>query len=106
VPTPYATDTLWKYVAIPVGAHPASAGRYGHEDLVAGLGEYLRDTAAAGQNGAAGEIVALADDEELETFNRAGIHASWQFVGGVRVGNMNGIGSGTVGFRCGRDLPR
>jgi sulfatase modifying factor 1 len=99
--TPYP-DPFWPYIGIPVGSHPASAGSLGHQDLAAGLGEYVRDTTPGGLvQGTV--LVQLGSDEDLGAMSRAHIEASWKYPASVQAKPAAGQGSGIIGFRCARD---
>jgi formylglycine-generating enzyme len=108
VPNPHDDgNEYWDLLAIPVGSHPASAGRFGHHDLASGLREYLRDRRVDEGEGTGG-LIELADDENISGFSfsypRAVISTSWDAPGPVVQGQDVTPGSAWTGFRCARDL--
>jgi formylglycine-generating enzyme required for sulfatase activity len=113
VPTPY-NDGTWSYYAIPVGSHPASAGRFGHHDLAAGLMEYMRDAAQANNAPSTGGFIELGGDERVgwESFDpninfpRIAVLPSWLSPrsGTVKTSKVGAVGETGIGLRCARDL--
>jgi formylglycine-generating enzyme required for sulfatase activity len=113
VPTTY-NDTMWPYIGIPVGSHPASVGRFGHHDLAVGLEEYVRDAAGASGVSPTGGFVELANDQfgagdptksaaSFAVPGRRDFGGYWQSPGTHDVyPAISGAGIGTVGFRCAR----
>jgi sulfatase modifying factor 1 len=112
VPTPSADDPYWKDIGIPVGSSPASAGPFGHQDLGAGLQEYLRDAGLSNGATSTGGLIELGGDEyacgtsfDINVFfaRTCGL-GSWDDPGGS--GGFvarQGAGDGVLGFRCARD---
>ena len=109
VETPYPDDPYWNWIAIPVGSHPTSAGRFGHQDLAAGLGEFVRDTyLPEGDPNTTTGLIELFDDEdisELLNYKRGRVGGDWSGPGVTSLNAVHAAGSGMVGFRCVRDVP-
>jgi len=113
VPTPY-NDPNWNYYAIPVGSHPASAGRFGHHDLAAGMMEYTRDAAMAGNAASTGTFIELGGDQRVgfESFDASINFSRWATINSwlsprqpnVRWSKVSAVGESGIGFRCARDM--
>jgi formylglycine-generating enzyme required for sulfatase activity len=107
---PYAyggTNDFWKWVAIPVGSHPASVGRFGHHDLMAGLWEHTRDA----RIGDPDDFIWLFDEEtppgNFTGFEHRARGGGWEdhsMPAYIHSDGGGGIGWSRVGFRCARDL--
>jgi formylglycine-generating enzyme required for sulfatase activity len=108
--------SLWLWEGIPVGSLPAAAGRFGHQDLVTGMQEYLRDAALGGGASSTGGLIELGGDEYAcgndfgsTWFGRTCVSSSWE-AGVVLVSpagpveSVHGMGDGMIGFRCARNL--
>jgi len=106
------SDPLWKYVTIPVGSLPVAAGRFGQQDLMAGLYEWVRDTGAASRPS---DFIQLGDAGK-GTDSLLGGHkyrgGSWEspaypsYQSKVLPGPTPGTepAAGSIGFRCARDV--
>jgi cysteine-rich repeat protein len=97
-------DQFWDLVSIPVGSSPASVGRYGQEDMMVGLWEFVRDTQDYVQSG---DFIRLLDDADVTTIR--GIRGgSWEEPAtGIPDHTLplylsSNWGDGTTGFRCAR----
>jgi sulfatase modifying factor 1 len=116
VPEPFPNPINWNYVGIPVGALPAAAGRFGHQDLIGGLTEFVRDTGAGSLEDE--ELIELAEDEIVESIvvfseraQRKAVGLDWSYTQNPAflveswdwVRPANDRPSGTTGFRCARD---
>jgi formylglycine-generating enzyme required for sulfatase activity len=109
IPYPYSgTNPNWRYLAIPVGSHPASVGRFGHHDLMAGLWEYTRDTPTNATT--ADAFIWMAGEETPPTtfsgFEHRSRGGEWQAPGQPRSQFLPVAthSQGLVGFRCARDV--
>jgi sulfatase modifying factor 1 len=102
---PGQTDEHWWAVTIPVGSHPASGGRFGHQDLMAGLSEMVRDTGYS--SGDDGFIQLGTNDQGTDTL--VGGHKSrggdWLAPSNGGTSNLRSLpAGGLIGFRCARDV--
>lgn len=98
-------------MTIPVGSHPASANKLGHEDLHAGLRETVRETVRDAYSKAPQTtLIQLTDDEILTPPEISSLRYPRVVVGGSRErsflappGYLEDTGNSIVGFRCARD---
>jgi formylglycine-generating enzyme len=117
VPFPFSVDKeIWDEIAIPVGSHPASVGKFGHHDLQEGLRELVRDSFVKRENSSLKEphsgLIELRGDEVAggvlflppAILPRTVVGNSWAYpLGSVDGSYFEGQSWPIVGFRCARD---